>query len=268
MLIGILGNIGSYKTTLATAFAREASLHGTPVFSNYNINFPHCHKLDLSDILQLDINRGMIIVDEVYTIAESRTSMSKVNRFFSYFVFQTRKLHVDVVYTAQLASSVDLRLFDLSPILIGCHGLDEKTGLIDYTFNVEGAKTRISIPLPFFEKEIFPYFDTFEVVDPMGMAELLVEIEKYDKEKINKRVDDAVKTVQEFANFDNPRLVAKYLVDDIMLRLGLPLSISAYVTNRIKSNIVQSRKEAKKPIPSAKTGQPNTTIKGSLLNRE
>lgn len=234
--------MGSYKTTLATALVRESALDGIPVYSNYKIDLPNCQRLELSELLQLGaIKAGVIVVDEVYTVADSRISSSKLNRYFSYFVFQTRKLNVDVVYTAQLDSAVDLRLFLLTPFKIACYGLDEKTGTVNYDFVVNKDISAVGIPHSFFKKEIFPVFDTSEVVNPAGLLDLIVDMEKYNPEKFNKRIDEAVLQVMGVKEWPDPKYVFKYEVSDWMVRLGLPESLASYVTNRLKVELFRKK---------------------------
>lgn len=213
---------------------------GVPIYTNYDLSFPQFQhlikKLSISELLELEIDEGVILIDEVYTIAESRISTAKINRFFSYFVFQSRKRKVHIVYTAQLSSSVDLRLFDLTDRKIACFG--DKNGKIKFkmVYDNDGkTKTKkFSISRVVFEDYVFNFYDSWQPIDSLGIQDLVVEIEKFEYQKINKRVDEACEKILKRYQVDCKKLT-KYNIDNMLLRLGLPLALSSYVYARLKT---------------------------------
>lgn len=242
-MLGItIGDLGSGKTGLVTAMAGDAVRAGVPVFSNYNIRWRGCEKFFVSDLLNVDVDKGFIACDEVYTLAESRISSSKLNRFFSYFLFQSRKLHVDVESTAQLESTVDLRLVGLANLVVLCE-YDVLKRRFNYTFVKNGLKVRVSkrfVSFDWMMEHVFPFYDTDEVVNPLGLVELQVELEKYDVGRINKRVDCMVDWfVKNRARleFRDAKSVYGYVVEDEMFREGFPLVLSKFVVNRLKNRL-------------------------------
>ena len=255
VLVGDFGNLGSYKTSNLTAFARESSMRGVPVFANYGIDYPLCERLDIFGLLELDKvshDRAFIAVDEIYTVAESRVSSSKLNLFFSYFIFQSRKLHKDVFYTAQLDSSVDLRVFLLTPVKIASYGLQLDGKTVKHVFVNENKKQKsVGIPLKFYQKYVWGHFDTDQPINPLGLEDLLISIELKSGEygRINKRVDYCVGVLLEKAGFRNKtaKQIQKYNVDDFMLRLNLPLALAKFVCDRLKSQGTESRTEWWRP---------------------
>lgn len=267
MILGIFGNVGKFKTALATLIIWLYLQAGVPVYTNYKIDFPEyshlLHKLSLSQLLELDVDFGVIVIDEVYTIAEARISMSKVNRFFSYFIFQSRKIRVHIIYTSQLTSAVDLRLFNLTDKKIACYGL-QKDGTVKiklvYDHNGKEKKKSYRISLDVFKTWIFNHYDTYEPIDPIGLLDLIVDIEKYEPEKLNKRIDSVIYQLKKC--FKISQNAKKYEIEDCLLRIGYPSSLASYVANRLRNRI--------EPIDHNKTHTPtrtNSAENNSLLRR-
>lgn len=235
-IFGFFGDVGSYKTSLMTAFLREGSLMGLDSWTNYLVDFENNHEVDLSGLLSLGRVSGLMGIDEIYTVAESRVSSSKLNRFFSYFIFQSRKIGgdegLDVLYTAQLSSSVDKRLFDLTDVKFACFGENDE-GDIEFAYVVgqDGDIEEIVIPKEFFEVEIWGHYDTYQKVNPLGIEDLIVEVERFDCDKINSRIDGYVKRIRD----TGINIKFKYQLEDCMLRLGIPQSVSKFVWNRLQS---------------------------------
>lgn len=236
MLMGILGNLGDYKTTLAATFAREAVMSGFPVYSNYKIAWRGCHHLDISQLLMFDKMSGMVQFDEVYTLLESRISSSKLNRFISYFIFQSRKLGKDIVWTAQLDSSVDKRMFLLTPQKYAGLGYYPEDGYCDFEVMFDNEITPFSIEREWFKNNVFDYFNTWETVEPMGLDDLIIEVNKYNYEVINDYIDKYCDKILEAYGWDNtnfPAKLNKNHVEDIMKKMGLCSSLSSDVWSRL-----------------------------------
>lgn len=240
MIYGLFGNVGKFKTALATLIALIYLQAGYDIYTNYTLEFPQfqnlIHKLTLSELLELEVDRGLILIDEVYTIAESRVSTSKLNRFFSYFIFQSRKIKVEILYTSQLTSAVDLRLFNLTDVKIACYGLNKwethvKFELV-YDNNGKEKRHKFQIPLEIFQDYIFNHYDTYQPINPLGIMDLIIDVERFDVEKINTRVDEAIERIFKAGYYPTH----KYEVNDACLRLGISQSLASYIFDRIKSN--------------------------------
>lgn len=235
-LRGIFGIMGSFKTALCVGYAIESLWLNKPVYTNFKIDLAGVTVVSLSELLKLGkLKSGTIIVDELYAYADSRVSSSRVNRMFSYFIFQSRKLGVDVIYTSQLDSSVDLRTFELTTEKILANGLDDSGQFVDYDIEYEdGEVDDFSLPLWYFKENVFPVYDTNEIIEPVNVEELLVELEKTNPEIFNKRIDDAVDLLLK-KGINKKSKLFKYDVDNFMVRAGLPENLSSYVYDRLKS---------------------------------
>lgn len=179
MLIGILGSLGSGKTLLLTIFCFKKLLNNWRVYSNYKINDGNINFIEPIDLLEISKGKNFVALDEVYAWLDSRVSASATNRILSYLMFQSRKKGMDIGYTAQLGSSVDLRLRELTDIIIECVKIP-KVGFLYYVnwINLQTVYTRkIFLPLNV-AKKYFVKYDTTEVIKPLGFEKLKKQLAK------------------------------------------------------------------------------------------
>lgn len=125
MIVTFEGVQGSGKTTAATAFAYDDTNGGKDrkVISNQHLNFPF-QQFSLEWFLEHLADHAMedcvLFLDEMYQIADSRSSGSKLNKLFTYFMVQTRKRGVDVYFCTHYLDHVDLRLRRAADIRNSC----------------------------------------------------------------------------------------------------------------------------------------------------
>jgi len=169
------------KTVLLTYLGKHSKRE---VYSNFKIDIPNYKSLEVVDLLDLkhDID---VLIDEGYTWLESRTSGSSLNRYLSYIVLQSRKRTIDIIITAQMYSSIDVRFREQADILIKCK--KTKEGFRYRFLFIESDKTAVFL-LPFNEAELYyPLFDTYEIVEPYTKELLGMKLldskpkEKYEK---------------------------------------------------------------------------------------
>lgn len=98
-------------------------MNGRKVISNNHLNFPF-QKFSLEWFLEHLADHEMedcvLFLDEMYQIADSRSSGSKLNKLFTYFMVQTRKRGVDVYFCTHYLDHVDLRLRRAADIRNSC----------------------------------------------------------------------------------------------------------------------------------------------------
>jgi len=75
----------------------------------------------------VQLRKAVLILDEVHVYIDSRSGMSKKNVILSYFVLQTRKRDVRLLYTTQFIDQVDKRLRQPTEVFVQCQNFD--TGL-------------------------------------------------------------------------------------------------------------------------------------------
>lgn len=124
-VIGFFGARGSGKSVGATrTVIIDYMLRQKTVWSNMEIAFNYIangkskvfrsNNLDKLDLINLDQEYfdGLIYIDEVNLLADSRRSMSNANLMMGYVIQQLRKRQLNVIYSAQSPRHVDRRLYE------------------------------------------------------------------------------------------------------------------------------------------------------------
>jgi len=180
----ITGGVGSGKTLLATIIA---STFKGPVFANFVLE--GSHELDLEKLLRGEYSRCLIIIDEAYSYLESRLSGRPLNRALSYILFQSRKMGLHIVMTAQMLMSVDVRFRTLMDVWV--HATQTKAGFEYYFYQAEtGRSRRLVLPWRTAER-FFSMYDTFEVVEPVDQKEIVDSL-FLDPKEVLRRADAAL----------------------------------------------------------------------------
>ncbi|KKN45386.1 hypothetical protein LCGC14_0683720 [marine sediment metagenome] len=124
MIVTWEGQQGSGKTTAAVAFAyEEHKANGRKVISNNHLNFDFTKfslEFFIEHLADHEMEDCVLFLDEMYQIADSRSSGSKLNKLFTYFMVQTRKRNVDVYFCTHYLDHVDLRLRRAADIRNSC----------------------------------------------------------------------------------------------------------------------------------------------------
>jgi len=155
---------------------------GKKVFTNFKLLVPkkyqsqvtYLNKEVLNDIYEqiksnkFNLKNSSVLVDEFQNYMDSRTSMSKKNRTFSYFILMSRHVGSDIIFTTQQISQVDIRVrrntdFLIQPfILEKIDGVPSKVGL--HWFGKVGQKWN-----KYYEEydstNIVNMYDTHEILD-------------------------------------------------------------------------------------------------------
>lgn len=142
---------------------------GLTVFSNISLSFPH-EQYDAKMIEQFasdknPLNHSVVLIDEAHVLLDSRSSFTKRNKIISYFILQTRKRDVHVLYTTQSFHQIEKRLRDQSDMIIECRFSKTSNTVLQTitdtaTFKV--VKRVIDI------EPVFKLYDTNAIVNPFG----------------------------------------------------------------------------------------------------
>ncbi len=108
MILLIEGDVGSGKTLLCVILA--SCLKYRHVYANFEIDVKNYNELDLNDFFLGKISNSLIIIDESYTVADSRRSFNRSNIDVTTATFQSRKMRCDMIFVSQLFSTFDVRL--------------------------------------------------------------------------------------------------------------------------------------------------------------
>jgi len=175
LLINICGGLGTGKTLLGVIMLQSAKQKGYHIFSNIKVK--NAQLVTLEDFLNMDFpEKSVILMDEVYILAESRLSHSDTNLIISHLIFQSRKKGLHIITTSQLRRAVDVRLRDLADILI--YASRDKEGFKYLVFADNEIRTFV---LPYtIARKYFSLYNTKEIVED--------ELIKLKREKLIKKL--------------------------------------------------------------------------------
>lgn len=120
-IVGVIGAMGSGKTLFATSLAFKLK-DNYKIMTNYEVSFR-------DDVITPDkmgaffdrVNKvnddTLMIIDEFHIFTDSRLSSSRHNILMSYFITQTRKQNIQLIYTTQQFGQVDVRVRDNTDLL-------------------------------------------------------------------------------------------------------------------------------------------------------
>jgi len=175
VIFGFIGTVGSGKTLSMTVEAFKYYNKGMKIFSNYGLSFPH-EKLTKKRFDTLieekeQLQNCVILLDEIHIWLDSRSSMSKKNKTVTYFLLQTRKRNVRLLFTTQHFHQIDKRLRDTTDVICYCTNVTNKSSLVttDASFILQEFFFQYSKKRP--RKKIIPghkyycLYDTTEIVD-------------------------------------------------------------------------------------------------------
>ncbi len=172
MLVAIIGAMGSGKTILMVYLATKSKRE---VYSNFKIHIPNYKPLKITDLLDLKNNID-VFIDEGYTWLESRTSGSALNRYLSYIVLQARKRLIDIIISAQMFSSIDVRFREQCDVIVKCQKIKEG---FKYSFLFVGKdKVRTYILKYKDAKKLFDTYDTYEIIESHNKEALVLKLKE------------------------------------------------------------------------------------------
>ncbi len=171
MIVGIIGKRGTGKTITMAKTVMDMLKKGKTVYTNFHINKKAIPKKYHSKIKLLDsdffknykdfkLYNCALFIDEIYVYIDSRSSMSKRNILWSYFINQTRKRDVDLYFTTQFFRQVELRLRENTEIFIFPQIIKQKNDIfiVNKIFSYGDTLKKIG-------REVFKGNDYFDVYD-------------------------------------------------------------------------------------------------------
>lgn len=236
MLIGILGELGSGKTLLATYLAYKYAQKGYHVYANYKLNIPNCESyitpMQLMEVYPPSNERVLVVLDEAYTWLDSRVSISHINRYISWIILQSRKRNMDIIHTEQLSRLIDFRLKELNNIAF--YAENHSNGFKYIIVFRKGLKL---YQKTFFlshqnAEKLYSLYDTREIVNPLLLnqikAEIMIDI---DQTELKKEVDSIVEKLK-------PKLKGKKITRStlavLLMEMGKPKQLLDLVYGKLK----------------------------------
>ena len=170
MLIGICGSLGSGKTLYMTRCLYKEYFKNTEreIATNYKLKgIPHryIYASELFD-MKKSLSNMILGIDEMHIFLDCRASTK--NKEMTHFILQTRHLGMNLYFTTQDISQVDIRLRRMLDILVYCTKtyIDGyfKIKIIDYRDTMDiRSNTFIFDGRPYYD-----LYDTTEIIDITG----------------------------------------------------------------------------------------------------
>lgn len=129
------------------------------IFSNYHTRFSKL--ITPLDLINFDIGSGLLALDEIHTMIDSRLN-SQAGRYISYFITQSGKRGVHIIYTTQNFMMVDKRLRDLTHIKIVCHNTKTRFKYQIYRLEENGLEYRYVKTLYLSHDKAKLYYDLYD----------------------------------------------------------------------------------------------------------
>jgi hypothetical protein len=123
----ISGNLGSGKTATLVWLARKHYAAGRKIMANFSLHDSFKATIAPAEILLMHRHQNCtILIDELWTMIDSRSSTTGENKFLNDIILSSRKRGVTIMGTSQMPSMVDKRYRDIADYTILCErkGLD------------------------------------------------------------------------------------------------------------------------------------------------
>lgn len=245
-----------------TMFALLLANRGVNILANYTIKHEKAEKIDYYGLLDLlrkgrQIQPYCVALDEIQGWLDSRVSQSKTNRYGTYFLFQSAKLGYDLIYTAQSNMRADVDFRYLTDLRLLAQKDEENNRFIykvlDPRFPDRNVPTSKGLIITFEQASNWWHlYNTFEAVQPVGLEEMFIDMEKNDPERLDLRIQQYAEQVKKYLGVGP---VTTYSVKNALLRLKLPVASSTLVYGR-----VQELRYRREPQEKRSLSQWNTKI--------
>lgn len=172
MIVGFIGDIGQGKTCSMVAYAYAMHKKGYEIYANFRLNFPFRY-LTLADILryyeeETAFKNTIFLIDEIHMLIDSRTAMTRRNMIISYFILQTRKKGVILMWTSQHYHQVEKRLRASTDAFVECyHKSKSGQSFVLNIFNIVKTNRIITKKIMFNPVPIYDLYNTYEIIKPI-----------------------------------------------------------------------------------------------------
>lgn len=215
---------------------------GYKVHANYWLDSPNADRITPYQLINmLEGERceqeETICLHELYAWMSSHRSMSTENELESAIVFQSRKLNINILGDCQLIMRAENSLRYLADFRIEATNEPENERFVYYWLDKKitnaDVRTDDCFAIPYSEAEKYwNRYHTYDREKPLGMARMLVEMEKSEPYLALARVEKQVAILIEKGLV--PRALTKQAVDYALLRAGEPTTFSPYVLEALR----------------------------------
>ncbi len=147
----ITGNLRSGKTAFAVWLAKKHHEAGKRIYANFNITFAEREDILPAEILMMkNLEDCTLVIDELWTLIDSRSSVSGENKFLSDIILGSGKDGVTIIGTSQKAHMVDKRYRDIADYIVLCERRGktrDKRAVIKAHITIDDFRAKQSIVL-------------------------------------------------------------------------------------------------------------------------
>lgn len=166
VLFGIVGEMGSGKTLTCTYLGfKNWYFRKHKVYANYHLyKIPYYY---IESVRQFDHMRdGVVLLDEIWRILDSRMSRKGVNKFVADILARSRKRSLVYIYTAQVIDTIDKRIRKVMDFTSYAVANRKETVMKCLIFRTGYAKTGTYMKTFYYTTEIpFGCYDSNEEID-------------------------------------------------------------------------------------------------------
>lgn len=266
----IIGKPRSGKGVLMTFLSLMLADSGQKIFSNYHMQSPNVQFISFYDLLSFlkkprcepTVTNN---IDELPGWCDSYVSSSKSSRFASHFLNQSAKLGYDMIFSSQRSMRADINFRELREAALKAERVEGGFiyHVLDPDQTEEDVDTGRTIKLTDEMASCFwNRFDTFEAVPPIGLDEVLMEMQKFDHKKLDETITQQCNALLEA--YPNEACATVNGVSELLLSLGESRQFAGLVHARLQRIQRQTHKQTGK-IPSSQGTVPQTHSEDHML---
>lgn len=254
-ILHIIGKPRQGKGIMMTHLSLGVADAGNPVDTNYNLlskdgqPMPNVKYIGFYDLLQFlkkprQEPTHLLNIDELPGWCDSYVSSSKSSRFATHFLNQSAKLGYDMIFSSQRSMRADINFRELSDCRLEATKDTEKKVFRYQPMNPDILDDDVpmgkAILLPFdLAQSFWNRYDTYEAVPPVGLDEVLSDMQKYDPARHNANVDRLVNLLLECWH---PQYILDLsTVKDILLEQHQALGDAVLVFSRLRRRMREKR---------------------------
>lgn len=248
----IIGKPRTGKGVLMTFFSLMLADSGQIINSNYHMDSPNVQYITFYDLLSfLKKPRQEPIrtnnIDELPGWCDSYVSSSKSSRFASHMLNQSQKLGYDMMFSSQRSMRADINFRELRDAALKAERVEGGFiyHVLDPDETEEDVDTGKTIKLTDeMASQYWNRYDTFEAVPPVGLDEVLVEMQKFDPKKMDAFISQQCRAILE--GYPNVTCVSTNATAELLLGLGESTRYAGLVYARLNRWRQQTPKPAQR----------------------
>lgn len=193
--------------------------------------------------MKLPYEEAMLILDEGYEWLDARLSTTKVNMYFSYVLFQSRKRGLDIYVTAQEIRTLDIRFKEMANIIVYCEKYSEidnpSNYYYQYTFIVREILRNITSTFIMDKdvcEKIYPLYHTKDIIQSDRMLDMSEAFVFSNRTKLLNMITVAYNDIKGEIN-----TVTKDAIETALLEHNYPTRLTKFIYTKMKKDRLKNK---------------------------